>query len=164
MKRSPLKPISAKRLKLFKEGKATIELKKSPLKKKAKKYTSSYFRKECVKLAKIIAKKRDSWKCLYCGRTKAEGWQIHGSHILPEGTYVYMSADPENIIALCSRCHVGGVWKNSKEPSWHEDPIYFAKWFEEKWPGKYEALRAKNSTIKSVNWEEKLKELKKCVA
>src|SRR3990167_7895746 len=121
--------------------------------KQPKKHSSTYWRKKCVAWAKTKAKERDGWKCLHCGRTKEQGWQMHGSHILPEGTYISMSADPENILTLCAKCHTGGMWKNAKEPAWHTDPVYFGRWTEEKFPGLYDKLRKKAQDIKVVNWE-----------
>ena len=127
-----------------------------PLKK-----STTWYRKRCVLWAKLEAKQRDNWTCQYCGKKKGEV-QIHGSHILPEGTYVSMSADPENIIALCAEHHVagiGGFLGRSREPSWHGDPIHFAKWFNEKWPGRYNKLLLKARELKVVNWEERWSEI-----
>src|SRR3990167_358823 len=111
------------------------------VKKKQKKPPPTSFRKKCVLWAKIEAKTRDNWTCQYCGKSKLSGWAIHGSHILPEGAYPLMSAEPYNIIALCAICHQGGFSSygigRATVPSWHGDPLFFAKWFEEKWPGRY---------------------------
>lgn len=126
---------------------------------KDKKRSPTYYRKKCVTWAKTEAKKRDGYICQHCGRSKDQGWQIHGSHILPEGTYVSMSADVDNIIALCATCHTGG-WRGNKNTSWHNDPIYFAEWFNKKYPGKYSELRKRSQDIIVVNWENKWEEIK----
>lgn len=134
-------------------------MKRSPLKRRIKPKSSTYWRKKCVQWAKEKAKERDGFICLHCGRKKEDGWQMHGSHILPEGVYVSMSADPENIICLCATCHNGGPWANNRNRSWHGDPLYFSDWFRNKWPGRYEKLLEKAQPLKVINWEEKWKEI-----
>lgn len=129
-------------------------------KKKLKKKTPTWYRKKCVVWAKLEARKRDNDTCQYCGKSKAQGWQIHGSHILPEGTYISMSADPNNIIALCATHHTGGMWKNAKEPSWHTDPMEMSEWFNKKWPGRYQELRKQAQTLQVINWEKRYNEIK----
>ena len=125
-----------------------------------KKRSQEWFRKKCVVLAKIEAKKLVNYRCEHCGRTRDKGWQMHGSHIKPEGTYKSMSADVDNILCLCARCHTGGMWKNSKEPSWHTDPLYMAEWFNKKYPGRYLMLTKRAQNIQVVNWEKKYAEMK----
>ena len=127
--------------------------------KKLKKHSATYYRKKCGTWAKLEARKRDGDRCQYCGVTRASGAAIHGSHILPEGAYPLMSAEPYNIIALCAVHHLSGAnpRMGNREPSWHGDPILFAKWFEEKWPGRYKELRvmAEEKLKHIVNWEAK---------
>ena len=129
-------------------------MRRSPLRKKS----NTYWRKKCVEIAKTQAKERDNWTCQHCGRTKAQGWQMQGSHILPEGTYVSMSADIDNILCLCVACHTGGSFLRGK--SWHGDPLYFAEWFNEKYPGKHQELRERAQKQKIINWEKRYYELK----
>ena len=131
------------------------------MKKKTKKKTPTWYRKKCVAWAKNEAKKLVNHTCEHCGRRKADGWQIHGSHIYPEGTYVSMSADVDNILALCARCHTGGMWKNAKEPAWHTDPIYFGEWFKAKYPERYTKLKIRSQLVWVVNWEARYNEIKK---
>ena len=136
---------------------------KPPKKKKVK--SPTYWRKKCVQRAKDEAKRMAGYRCEYCGKTKAQGWQMHGSHILPEGAYPLMSASPENILCLCAEHHVAGMSSymgNSREPSWHGDPIHFANWFNKKWPNRYKELRAMNEEKRThvVNWEKAYRELK----
>lgn len=112
-------------------------------------------------IAKIKAKDRDNWTCLHCGRSKEQGYQMHGSHIYPEGVYLSMSAEVDNILTLCAKCHVGGgAWKNKSIPSWHEDPVYFADWYREKFPELYLKLRKMSQTSEVINWEIRHKEMK----
>ena len=124
--------------------------------KKLKKRSSTFYRKKCVVWAKIEAKTRDDYTCQYCGK-KGTGMQIQGSHILPEGAYPLMSAEPYNIIALCAEHHVGGSnpYMNRSFESWHSHPLKFAKWFEEKWPDRYKELQEMADEKKThvVNWE-----------
>ena len=132
------------------------------MKRKPKKKSPTWYRKKCVAIAKEEAKKRDKYACQHCPRTKAQGYQMHGNHIKPEGVYPGLSADEDNIITLCARCHVGGAWKNDSEPSWHEDPLYFADWFEKKYPGKKQMLNelAQSVLHQVINWEKLYKEIK----
>lgn len=126
----------------------------------------TWYRKKCVGHAKTEAKIRDNYICQHCGKSKAQGWVIHGSHILPEGAYTLMSAEPYNIIALCSICHMGGYssWGIgiAKVKSWHGDPLYFSEWFNKKWPGRYDKLREmdKEKRTHVVNWEKTYREFK----
>ena len=135
------------------------------MKKKTKKRSSTFYRKHCVKWAKDEAKKLAGYKCEYCGKTKEQGWQMHGSHILPEGAYPLMSAEPKNIICLCAEHHVAGMSSymgNSRQPSWHGDPIFFAGWFNKKWPNRYKELRDMDKEVNRhvINWEKKWQEIK----
>lgn len=137
-------------------------MKKSPLRKKTRNL-SEQIRKKCVILAKRIAVMLAGEKCEHCPRTKAQGWQMHGSHIYPEGVYKSMSADVDNILCLCATCHTGGFWKNSHKPSWHEDTVYFVDWFKNKYPERYEALKIKSGQSIQCDeyfWKKKLEILK----
>lgn len=123
---------------------------------KTKKHSPTWFRKKCVDWAKKQAKQRDKYTCQYCGK-KAEGSGMHGSHILPEGSYPLMSAEPDNIIALCAEHHLGGISPhlNRQFESWHSHPVKFGLWFNRKWPGRYKALRSMADEKRKhiVNWE-----------
>lgn len=118
-------------------------------------------RKKCVERAKIIAKERDNYTCRYCGKKRPEV-QIHGSHIYGEGTYRSMSGDPDNIIALCAVHHVGGYWKNNKEPSWHESPMEMVSWFNKKYPDLRKELLKRSRLHPTTDlqyWQKKWEEL-----
>lgn len=126
-----------------------------------KKKSQSWYRKKCVEIAKDKAKERDGYKCRHCGSTKEQGWRIHGSHIYSEGIYKSMSADIDNIIALCAKCHVGGgAWANKSTQSWHEDPMYFSDWFRDKYPELAKTLRLRSQKVQVINWEARYKEMK----
>ena len=122
----------------------------------------TWFRKRCVQWAKDEAKTKAGYVCEHCGASKAQGYQMHGSHILAEGSHPIMSDRPENILCLCAKCHVGGMWDNSKNPSWHDDPMYFAGWFNNKWPNRYKELleQEKELCTHVVNWPKRWEEIK----
>ena len=138
--------------------------KNNPMKRKIK--SPTWYRKKLVERAKTEAKKRDGYRCQYCGKTKDQGWVIHGSHILSEGAYPLLSVEPYNIIALCAICHQGGFSKYgigvSKVPSWHGDPAIFMPWFEDKWPGRIKELRAMKEKKRThvINWKLRWEETK----
>lgn len=115
-----------------------------------KKKSPAQWRKSCVLLAKRIALERDRYVCQKCGRTKND-CAIHASHVYPEGKYHDLSADPENIKALCFSCHF--LW-------WHKNPIEAHNWFKEKFPERYKSLRKKSLTIQKKNWEHEYIKLK----
>jgi hypothetical protein len=126
--------------------------------------TPTWYRKKCVEIAKKIAKSRDNYTCQYCGK-RGTGMQIHGSHILPEGAYPLMSAEPYNIIALCAEHHVGGSSShmNRTLESWHSHPIKFSQWFNNTWPGRYKELVRLSEEKRNhvVNWKARYEEMKK---
>ena len=133
------------------------------LNKKPKNKPPTWYRKKCVNQAKLEARKRDNDTCQFCGMRYPQV-AIHGSHILPEGAYPLMSAEPYNIIALCAVHHLSGAnpRMGSREPSWHGDPIFFADWFNNKWPGRYQKLQKMNEEKRThvVNWEKTWNSLK----
>lgn len=108
-------------------------------------------RKHCVEKAKLIAKERDGYKCLWCGRTKEAGWQIQASHIKGEGAYPNLSYNPRNIKALCAVCH----------RRWHSAPLEAAEWFKTKFPAWYKELQAlAKAPVGKPDYDEIYKNLK----
>jgi len=67
-------------------------------------------KKQCIELAKKVAKTRDGYRCRTCGRTDR---QMHGSHIIPVSRNWFYAVDVGNIICQCARCHM----------EWHESPV-----------------------------------------
>lgn len=108
-----------------------------------KKKSQTWYRKKCVTKAKDEAKKKADYKCEKCGRSRVQGYQMHGSHIYPEGIYKSMSADADNILCLCALCHM----------DWHENPIRASEWFNGKYPKLAMTLRARSQIIVTINWE-----------
>lgn len=115
------------------------------------------YKKLAITLAKTIAKQRANYICEKCYRSRQQGWAMHGAHIMPV-TYAATAADPHNIICLCASCHSMGP-KSS-----HQNPIDFGRWFDEKYPGRYDSLRhkalahAKNTA--RINWQKIYEDLK----
>lgn len=105
-------------------------MKKTPLKKRAKTHTNPWWRKKAVEVAKLISKHLGEYTCVTCGRSSQQGYQIHGSHILPESKYQRMSCVPDNIMCQCARCHM----------DWHENPAQSFRWFEDKFPDRFNNL------------------------
>lgn len=119
--------------------------------KRKKEKSPTWYRKKCVEWAKKQAKERDRYVCQKSG-VKVEGMNAHGAHILPEGAYPLMSAEPYNIITLSYRAHIN--W-------WHKSPHEAAEWFDKKWPGRYKELRAMAEGKKNhvINWKLKYESL-----
>lgn len=117
---------------------------------KGKRKSPAFYRKKCVAIAKERAKQRDNYTCVRCGRSKNNGNQMHGSHIYPEGTYIGMSADWDNIITLCYLCHF--QW-------WHKHPVEAGIWFKEKYPELYETLKKKSQIITVIDWKKRYEEI-----
>jgi heterodisulfide reductase subunit B len=129
------------------------------MKKLTQQQQKTKLRKKCVTLAKKIVREIAGYKCVKCGRGEPIN-QTQGSHIYPEGRYVSMSADLDNILCLCAGCH---MWSND---SWHESPLQAAAWFNTKYPGMYEILNKRaQKTVKAdlLFWEKKYDELNKIV-
>ena len=124
-----------------------------------KKKTQEWFRKKCVEIAKRKAKERVKYVCEHCGRKKSNGWQMHGSHIYSEGCYKSMSAEVDNILCLCATCHTGGFFGGSNKPSWHEDPVYFVDWFNNKYPERALKLKLIMRETRIINWEKLYNEI-----
>lgn len=111
--------------------------------KKAK--SPTWYRKKLVNEAKTECKVLAGYTCERCG-CKVDGANAHGSHILPEGAYPLMSAEVKNLLCLCYRCHIH---------FWHKSPHEAAEWFDTKWPGRIQELRAMNEEKKNhvINWK-----------
>jgi hypothetical protein len=148
MKRTPL-------------SRGTSQLKRAPLARgtkklsaRAKTHTNPWWRKQAVAIAKLIAKYRDNYTCVTCGRTADSGYQMHGSHILPESKFLRESCNPENIMCQCARCHM----------NWHENPIDSAIWFDREFPKRYNdlAIEAYNLSCETIkpDYEKITKSLK----
>jgi 5-methylcytosine-specific restriction endonuclease McrA len=105
------------------------------------------YKKLAIKKAKTIAKERAGYVCEKCGRSKEEGWQIHGAHIIPV-RYGHTAANPDNIISLCGKCHSLG------RESAHENPTVFTHWLDAKYPGRADEMWKLAQPTDKVDWKE----------
>ena len=121
------------------------------IKKKPKKdKPPTWWKKQCVQLAVVIAKERDKYICQKCGK-KVEGTNAHGSHIYNKGTYTSMSADSDNLQTMCFYCHM--YW-------WHRNPLEAAEWFKTNFPDLFKTLRERSKMPpRSMNWKKRYDEL-----
>jgi len=113
---------------------------------------------KAVELAKKIAKERDGYQCQKCYRSRDQGWQIHGAHIVPV-SFDKTAANLRNIIALCAACHSMGKY------SAHDNPTDFSAWLETMYPGLSEELRAEayeydTNPFPKIDWVEEYERLK----
>ena len=116
------------------------------------KHSKSWYRKKCVAIAKRIALTRDQYTCQKCGKNKfSDGVSIHASHVYPEGTYAGLSANPENIKALCYHCH---FWW------WHKNPLEARDWFASTFPKRYVILKSLAKLTIQKDWEKEFEIMK----
>lgn len=118
----------------------------------------SKLKAKAVDLAKKVAKTRDGYVCQKSGKRKADGWQIHGAHIVPV-SFDATAADPDNIISLSADMHSMGKY------SAHDNPTDFSDWLEKKYPGRAKRLREiayeyDKNPFPKIDWEEKIADLK----
>ena len=120
-----------------------------------KKPTATQIYKQCLTIAKTIAKERDGYICQRCGKAKSEGFKIDASHVIPNTPKDRaLAVEPENIKALCAGCH---------KFFWHLSPVESGLWFVEKFPKRWERikkLRESQPEKKGIEfWKAKKKEL-----
>jgi hypothetical protein len=82
------------------------------------------------KLVKQIVKERDNFTCQYCGK-KVEGSNCHASHVIPVSAGLRLAYDTINLKVLCYHDHLN--W-------WHRNPLQATKWFQARFPERYEYL------------------------
>lgn len=85
--------------------------------------------------------------CQKCGTDQ----NLHASHVIPR-TFLSVRWDLDNAITLCYRDHI--YW-------WHKHPLEAAAWFEDKWPGRFDILRARSLSYAKMDRAAKLAELRK---
>lgn len=74
-------------------------------------------------------------RCLRCGTTN----RLAASHIYPKGHHQKMRWNPNNVIALCWRCH---------SEFWHKHPLAASEWIKEVLPKeRLEKLKLEANTI-----------------
>lgn len=122
----------------------------------AKKKGQAYYKKKATELAKTMAKERDNYTCQYCGVSR-DTRQIQASHVYGVGQKPYLSAEMNNIKAMCAYHHK--YW-------WHAQIIEATEWFKKKFPHRDKYLKQKikehdENPLKKVDWEETYNKLKK---
>ena len=125
-------------------------------KKQTEQQLTEKIRKQCVKIAKEIAKIRDNYICLYCGVGKPQR-QVHSHHFFHEGMHRAMSADPDNLLTLCATHHQGGPWMKSHSGfNFHNSPRESTEWFIEHHPEWHAKLLERSKQLVSLDkryWE-----------
>lgn len=111
--------------------------KKTGLKKQS---TIGKLKKVLEDLMKTLAKQRDGYICQKCGK-RVEGINAHGSHVIPISASQFLRFDIQNLKCLCFHCHIN--W-------WHKHPLEAGRWFEEKFPDRYEYLQSQK--LKMHTW------------
>lgn len=121
-------------------------------------------RKRCVALAKVIAKIKDDYKCIYCGIGKPQR-KVDSHHFFHEGLFKSMSADVDNLLTLCTSHHQGGFYMKSNDKfNFHNSPRESTEWFQEHYPERHKELKERSMKFVDLTyqyWETKLIELKK---
>ena len=118
-----------------------------------KKHSSAWYRKKATEIAKKIVKELANYTCERCYKSKKKGSKIDGAHILSTGAYPEMSCVLLNILCLCSSCHSFG--KNS----WHHNPVDAVKWFNKKYPGRYNKLIKISQTRTNIDYKMEYEQL-----
>jgi hypothetical protein len=134
------------------------------VKKKTDQQKTTAKRKQCVTIAKLIARKKAGYRCEYvdengirCNRGEPN-YQTHGSHIKCEHRHRGMSADIDNIQCHCAGHHTG---MGNVTPNWHKDPLLMVMLFAKRQPERAEELNLRSQKAIKVNWDKRLVELKK---
>jgi 5-methylcytosine-specific restriction endonuclease McrA len=96
------------------------------LKRKPRKAKRGITLRELKALSRAIVFKRDGYKCVVCGKGKADGVQLQWSHIVSqkEPRTRFMT---ENIVVHCAKHHF----------AWHQNPIKWVPWWIEKYPERF---------------------------
>ena len=87
---------------------------------------------ELDKLASKYIKLMDDHTCQRCGKREVNSSSIHVSHVIPKSRGQRYRWNPLNLQCLCFHCHIN--W-------WHKNPLEASKWFQEKFPGRWEQLQ-----------------------
>jgi 5-methylcytosine-specific restriction endonuclease McrA len=107
-------------------------------------------KKEITKLDKKfreVINERDNGICQYCG---GSGNNVH--HIVGRRNRS-LRWFTENSLLLCPGCHT------FRTDSFHQNPLTTMKWFEEKYPERYQAINERKNKILKQSYEEVLDEL-----
>jgi len=82
-----------------------------------------------------------------CARCNQKFPVMQCSHVKSTGAYTNLRFDPMNVLVMCGRCH--NFW-------WHSEPTESGKWFEKKYPARWDYLeKAKLKVIKRTEKDKK---------
>ena len=95
-------------------------------------------KQDCLRLAKKIARKRDGYQCVRCGRSKG---RMHASHVIPVSHDERLAVDSRNIKVLCYRCHF--QW-------WHLHPCEAGPWYRNKYRSLWKYLSGRHRRNKRL--------------
>lgn len=106
--------------------------------------------RELKALSRAIVFKRDGYKCVACGRGKADGVQLQWSHIVgqKEPRVRFLT---ENIVVHCAKHHF----------AWHTYTIEWVPWWIEKYPKRYSRVMLEMDSLvprTKPEWKEYLLE------
>lgn len=108
----------------------------------------SYYKRKCDNIFSLYI--RRVGKCEWCGSING---QLQCAHVVGRANHA-LRWDPMNAVCLDARCHRFA----------HDNPLEFAKWFQETFPNRYLYLCDNRNRIvkrKLVDYQELLEVLKK---
>lgn len=106
--------------------------------------SSKLVRSYCDNIFSRYIRARDQI-CQRCGKTE----NLQCAHILSR-SYSAVRCDPDNAIAMCYSCHIG--W-------WHHNPVEAGRWFDNRWPGRYDSIRKKTQKPVKVDWRKEYRKI-----
>ena len=130
-------------------------MKRTPLRKTAKKKSRGWYSKKLDTIAKGFAKERDGYICQKSGE-KLSGSNAHGSHVIPVSAGLALRWDLENIKCLSYHYHLN--W-------WHKNPLESAEWFKAKFPSRWKYLNEHKNVLVKISTKELIefyKQAKEC--
>lgn len=77
-------------------------------------------KKEVAKLDKIAelkCKENAGWKCEVCGKSKAQGYQMHWHHYIGRRLHS-LRWTLDNLFCVCAGCHKLSHWSFHENPEW----------------------------------------------
>jgi 5-methylcytosine-specific restriction endonuclease McrA len=102
-------------------------------KKPRRKTSARKLKQKCDLLVRELVFARDGYKCVRCGKTD----NLQAAHVLPKGLYQRLRFELDNVICLDIGCHL--FWA-------HKDPLAFAEFIRQRYPGLEESLRERART------------------
>jgi 5-methylcytosine-specific restriction endonuclease McrA len=113
-----------------------------------RKLTNKGLTKKLDDIIREKVRKRDKYTCQWCGK-KVSGFDSQMSHTIPKGRCTYLRWDMQNVVLLCSFCHI---------EKWHKLSLG-RKWFDAKYPKRVKYLEQHERKL--VNKKKFMEELYK---